>query len=170
MRQPLPLALGTKQALDGHPQSIYPLPRSPLVSQLASMSVDTILRHCDSDSDGSFSTLNIKLDRLLSSEELSMSLCESRDPSRHYYIQGTVPSIRHVPLLWLPVDTAYIFSEEFCKKVKGEARLNFSTRGGRGKVASEKENVAENYYMRKFSRVGWVPKILARFWKRCRMA
>ena len=109
--------LGTKQALDGHRQSIYPLPRSPLVSQLASMSVDTILRHCDSDSDGSFSTLNIKLDRLLSSEELSMSLCESRDPSRHYYIQGTVPSIGHVPLLWLPVDTAYIFSEEFCKKV-----------------------------------------------------
>ena len=106
--------LGTKQALDGHRQSIYPLPRSPLVSQLASMLVDTILRHCDSDSDGSFSTLNIKLDRLLLSEE---PLCESEDPSGHYYIQGTVPSIGHVPLLWLPVDTAEILEEEFCKNV-----------------------------------------------------
>ena len=87
------------------------------MSQLASMSVDTILRHCDSDSDGSFSTLNIKLDRLLLSEELSISLCESEDPSGHYYIQGTVPSIGHVPLLWLPVDTAEISGKEFCKNV-----------------------------------------------------
>ena len=81
------------------------------------MLVETILRHYDSDSDGSFSTLNIKLDRLLSSEELSISLCNSKDPSRNYYIQGTVLRIGHVPLLWFPVDTAYIFSEEFCKKV-----------------------------------------------------
>ena len=117
MRQPLPLALGTKQALDGHPQSIYPLPRSPLVSQLASMSVDTILRHYDSDADGSFSTLNINPDCLSSSEELSMSLCEPRDPSGHYYIQGTAPSIGHVPLLWLPVDIAEISGKEFCKNV-----------------------------------------------------
>ena len=87
------------------------------MSQLSSMLVDTILRHYDSDSDGSFSILNIKLDRLLSSEELSMSLCESEDPSRHYYIQGTAPSIGHVPLLWLPVDTAEIIKEEFCKNV-----------------------------------------------------
>ena len=66
--------------------------------------------------------------------------------------------------------SSYSLHEENPFSCKGEARLNFSTRGGRGKVASEKENVAENYYMRKFSRVGWVPKILARFWKRCRMA
>ena len=90
------------------------------------MSVDTILRHCDGDSDGSFSTLNIKLDRLLLSEELSISLCESEDPSGHYYIQGTVPSIGHVPLLWFPVDAAYIFAEEFCEKV-----LAFGCKDGR---------------------------------------
>ena len=51
------------------------------------------------------------------SEELSISLCESEDPSGHYYIQGTVPSIGHVPLLWLPVDTAEISGKEFCKNV-----------------------------------------------------
>ena len=96
---------------NGHPQSIYPLPRSPLMSQLASMSVDTILRHCDSDADGSFSSLNIKLDHLLLSKELYMSLCESEDPSRKCYIQGTVPGIGHVPLLWLPVDTVEIYKE-----------------------------------------------------------
>ena len=81
------------------------------------MSVDTILRRYVSDADGSFSTLNIKLDRLLSSEELSMSLCESKDPSRNYYIQGTLLGIGRVPLLWFPVDTVQILEAEFCKKV-----------------------------------------------------
>ena len=90
------------------------------------MSVDTILRHCDGDSDGSFSTLNINPDRLLSSEELSMSLCKSKDPSRNYYIQGTVLRYGHVPLLWFPVDAAYIFAEEFCEKV-----LAFGCKDGR---------------------------------------
>ena len=88
------------------------------------MLVDTILRHCDSDADGSFSTLNITPDRLLSSEVLS--LCESKDPSRNYYIQGTVLRYGHIPLLWFPVDAAYIFAEEFCKKV-----LAFGCKDGR---------------------------------------
>ena len=80
------------------------------------MSVDTILKlRDDGDADGSFSTLNINPDRLLSSEVLS--LCESKDPSRNYYIQGTVPSTGRVPLLWFPVDTAEIYEEKFCKKV-----------------------------------------------------
>ena len=101
--------------LDGRPQPFYPL--SCFVSQLTSMSVDTILKLRDDDADGSFSSLIIKPDRLLSSEELSMSLYDSEDPSRNYYIQGTVPSIGHVPLLWFPMDTAYIFPKKFCKKV-----------------------------------------------------
>ena len=106
----------------GHPQSIYPPSCSPLVSQLASISVDPILKlRDDGNSDGSLSTLNIKLDRLLSSEELSISLCESKDPSRKYYIQGTVPSIGRVPSLWLPMDTAKFSARVFCKKVAGFA-------------------------------------------------
>ena len=103
--------------LEGHPQSIYLLPRSPVISQLASMSVDTILKLRDDDADGSFSSLNIKPDRPLSSEDLFMSLCESEDPSRHYYIQGTVPGYGRVPFLWFPMDTAEILEKEFCKKV-----------------------------------------------------
>ena len=70
--------------VEGRPQPLFHL---PLVSQLAPMSVDTILGH-DDDADDSFSTFNINPDRLLSSEVLSMSLCESKDPSRNYYIQG----------------------------------------------------------------------------------
>ena len=85
--------------------------------QLASMSADTILKLHDDDADGSFSTFNINPDRLLSSEVLSISLCNSKDPPRNYYIQGTVPRYGHVPLCWFPVDTAYIFFEKFCKKV-----------------------------------------------------
>ena len=103
--------------LEGHPQSIYPLPRSPVISQLASMSVDTILKLRDDDADGSFSSLNIKPDRPLSSEDLFMSLLKSKDPSRHYYIQGTVPGYDRVPFLWFPMDTAEILEEEFCNKV-----------------------------------------------------
>ena len=43
-----------------------------------------------------------------------MSLGESKDPSRHCYIQGTVPSREgHVPLLWPPKDTAEILEKVF---------------------------------------------------------
>ena len=46
---------------------------------------------------------------------ISISLDKSKDPSRHYYIQGNVPgSDGHVPLLWLPVDTQEIWEEAFC--------------------------------------------------------
>ena len=101
--------------IKGGPQSVYSLLRSPL-SVLASRPTVTVLSHHDDDADASFSTLNINSDRLLSSEMLSMSLCKSDDPSRHYYIQGTVPSSNgHVPLLWLPVDTPEISKEAFCQ-------------------------------------------------------
>ena len=43
-----------------------------------------------------------------------MSLGESKDPSRHYYIQGTVPGRNdHVPLLWLPIDTDEVLEKAF---------------------------------------------------------
>lgn len=67
--------------------------------------------------DGSFSSLNIKPDHPLLSKDLFMLLLESKDPSRHYYIQGTIPRYGHVPFLWFLMDTVYIFPEEFCKKV-----------------------------------------------------
>ena len=112
--------------LEGHPHFIYPLPRSPLVSQLASMSVDTILKLRDDDADGYFSSSNIKPDRHLSSEDLFMSPCEPEDPSGHYCIQGTVPGYGRVPFLWFPMDTAEILEKEFCKKVAA-----FGCRDGR---------------------------------------
>ena len=103
--------------LEGLPQSVYSLLRSPLAPQLASVSTDTNPRHRDGDTDDSFSTLNTNPDRYLSSKMLPMSLCESKDPSRRYYIQGTVPSSNcHVPLLWLPVDTPAISEGAFCSK------------------------------------------------------
>ena len=40
---------------------------------------------------------------------ISVSLRKSEDPSRHYYIQVNVPSSDgHIPLLWFPVDTAFL--------------------------------------------------------------
>ena len=50
-------------------------------------------------------------------EVLPISLCESKDPSRRYFIQDNVTSGNgHVPLLWLPVDTENIFKKAFCSK------------------------------------------------------
>ena len=44
-----------------------------------------------------------------------MSLSKSGDPSRHYCIEGYVPSSDgHVPLLWLPVDTPEIWESALC--------------------------------------------------------
>ena len=98
-------------ALEGDPQSIYSLSRSP---RLASMSSDTILGHRDNDVDGS-------------NEVLFMSLLVTKDPSRRYSIQGIVPSSNgHVPLLWLPVDTAKILGKAFCSKAAA-----FGCRDGR---------------------------------------
>ena len=66
--------------LEGRPQSVYSLLRSPLAPQLASVSTDTNPRHRDGDTDDSFSTLNTNPDRYLSSKMLPMSLCESKIP------------------------------------------------------------------------------------------
>ena len=97
--------------LGGDFKFLYSLSRLALVSPFASISAGT---HRDSDKDGSFDT---DTDRFLSSEVLPMSLCKSiEDPSRGYFIQGTIINNRPVPLLWLPVDTADIFREEFSRK------------------------------------------------------
>ena len=76
------------------------------------MSVNTILRHRDSGTGGSLCGW------CLSSEVLSMSLKESKDPSRRYYINGSVSSYIYdaVPLIWLQVDTVEIREEAFCGK------------------------------------------------------
>ena len=100
-------------AVKGHFQSVYSISLSSLLSQSASIpsSTGTILRHRDGDTYGSFSTLNTKPGWSLSNKTLSVSLHESRDPSRHYYLQSTVINNSHVPLLWLPVDTDQILMD-----------------------------------------------------------
>ena len=44
---------------------------------------------------------------------------------------------------------------QFWCEHKGEVHLNSLIQGGHGKVVAQKEIVAENYYMRKVSWVGW---------------
>ena len=105
-------------AVKGHFQSVYSISLSLLLSQSTSIpsSTGTILRHWDGNTDGSFPTLNTKPGWSLSKKALSVSLHESRDPSRHYYLQSTVINNSHVPLLWLPVDTDQILMDTFCNK------------------------------------------------------
>ena len=102
--------------IKGDPQSVYSLSCSPDGSKLPSMSTDTILSHCNSDINASFSTLNTRSDCFLFIEEMIYILLhESEDPSRCYYIQGNIPSSDgHVPLLWLLVDTPEILEKAFC--------------------------------------------------------
>ena len=97
-------------ALEGDFKSVYSLSRLPLVSPLASMSVGI---HRDGDTDGSFDT---DTGRFSSSELLSMSLCEIEDPSRGYFIQGTIINNSPFPLLWLPADTGDISEKAFGRK------------------------------------------------------
>ena len=91
-------------------QSVNSLSRLPFISQFASILAGG---HWDGDTYGSF---DIDTDWFLPSEVLSMSLCEIEDPSRGYFIQGTIINNSPVPLLWLPVDTADIFEKEFSRK------------------------------------------------------
>ena len=98
----------------GDIQSIYSLSHSALISPFASMSASTIFRFWDSDTDSSFDT---DTDWFLSSKVLSISQCESiKDPSRSYFIQGTIINNSPVPLLWLPVNTADVFEKAFSRK------------------------------------------------------
>ena len=84
------------------PQSVYSLSHSPIDSRLSSTLAHSILRNHDGDAGAS---LCIWPPSFLSTKMLPISHCKSNGPSRHYYIQGTVPSSNtHIPLLWLLMD------------------------------------------------------------------
>ena len=105
--------------LEGRPQSVYSLLRSPLAPRpSACFGVD---RHKSQTSRRGYRRLFLHFEYqswpLFIEQNATHVPMWIKDPSRRYYIQGTVPSSNcHVPLLWLPVDTPAISEGAFCSK------------------------------------------------------